>query len=42
MFQEGKMLTFEMGALLRKRYNDFLGPYYEESNSNFEIIVTCL
>ncbi|CAH2104857.1 unnamed protein product [Euphydryas editha] len=26
---EGKLLTFEMGALLRKRYNDFLGPYYE-------------
>ncbi|XP_041973696.1 venom acid phosphatase Acph-1-like isoform X2 [Aricia agestis] len=25
---EGKMLTFEMGALLRKRYIDFLGPYY--------------
>ncbi|KAJ0181702.1 hypothetical protein K1T71_002424 [Dendrolimus kikuchii] len=33
MTNEGKMLTFEMGALLRKRYNDFLGPYYEENNS---------
>lgn len=30
---EGKMLTYEMGALLRKRYNDFLGPYYEQENS---------
>ncbi|KAI5632821.1 venom acid phosphatase Acph-1 isoform X2 [Phthorimaea operculella] len=28
MTNEGKMLTFEMGALLRKRYNDFMGPYY--------------
>ncbi|XP_045534942.1 venom acid phosphatase Acph-1-like [Papilio machaon] len=27
---EGKMATFEMGALLRKRYNEFLGPYYED------------
>ncbi|XP_068621420.1 venom acid phosphatase Acph-1-like isoform X2 [Battus philenor] len=27
---EGKMATFEMGALLRKRYNDFLGPFYED------------
>ncbi|XP_050675488.1 venom acid phosphatase Acph-1-like isoform X2 [Leptidea sinapis] len=26
---EGKMLTYEMSALLRRRYNDFLGPYYE-------------
>lgn len=33
MTNEGKTLTFEMGALLRKRYNDFLGPYYEEENS---------
>ncbi|XP_047545206.1 venom acid phosphatase Acph-1-like isoform X1 [Vanessa atalanta] len=30
---EGKLLTFEMGALLRKRYNDFLGPYYEAEKS---------
>ncbi|XP_072936538.1 uncharacterized protein [Epargyreus clarus] len=34
---EGKMLTYEMGALLRKRYNDFLGPYYEEDKS---IVIT--
>ncbi|KPI93943.1 Venom acid phosphatase Acph-1 [Papilio xuthus] len=27
---EGKMATFEMGALLRKRYNEFMGPYYED------------
>lgn len=27
-FQEGKILTFEMGALLRKRYGEFLGPIY--------------
>ncbi|CAK1603365.1 unnamed protein product [Parnassius mnemosyne] len=27
---EGKMATFEMGALLRKRYNEFLGPYYDD------------
>ncbi|KAM3962713.1 venom acid phosphatase Acph-1 isoform 2-T2 [Aphomia sociella] len=33
MTNEGKMLTFEMGALLRKRYNDFLGPYYEPEHS---------
>lgn len=26
------MLTFEMGALLRKRYNEFLGPYYQSGN----------
>lgn len=26
------MLTFEMGALLRKRYDEFLGPYYESGN----------
>nr|XP_032529812.1 venom acid phosphatase Acph-1-like isoform X2 [Danaus plexippus plexippus] len=30
---EGKLLTYEMGALLRKRYNDFLGPYYEAEKS---------
>ncbi|XP_045511266.1 venom acid phosphatase Acph-1-like isoform X2 [Colias croceus] len=30
---EGKMLTYEMGALLRKRYNNFLGPYYEADKS---------
>ncbi|XP_049875362.1 venom acid phosphatase Acph-1-like isoform X2 [Pectinophora gossypiella] len=30
---EGKMLTFEMGALLRKRYNEFMGPYYEPDTS---------
>ncbi|KAH9640917.1 hypothetical protein HF086_015612 [Spodoptera exigua] len=30
---EGKMLTFEMGALLRKRYDEFLGPYYESEKS---------
>ncbi|XP_050362287.1 venom acid phosphatase Acph-1-like isoform X2 [Nymphalis io] len=30
---EGKLQTFEMGALLRKRYNDFLGPYYEGDKS---------
>ncbi|XP_013200568.1 venom acid phosphatase Acph-1 [Amyelois transitella] len=33
MTNEGKMLTFEMGALLRKRYDQFLGPYYEADNS---------
>lgn len=33
MTNEGKMLTFEMGALLRKRYNNFLGPYYEAENT---------
>ncbi|XP_026757464.2 venom acid phosphatase Acph-1-like isoform X2 [Galleria mellonella] len=33
MTNEGKMLTFEMGALLRKRYNEFLGPYYEPEHS---------
>nr|XP_053625206.1 venom acid phosphatase Acph-1-like isoform X1 [Plodia interpunctella] len=33
MTNEGKMLTFEMGALLRKRYNQFLGPYYEADKS---------
>lgn len=37
MTNEGKMLTFEMGALLRKRYDDFLGPYYESENS---IVIT--
>ncbi|KAL4715212.1 hypothetical protein ACJJTC_012259 [Scirpophaga incertulas] len=29
MTNEGKMLTFEMGALLRKRYDEFLGSYYD-------------
>lgn len=29
LFQEGKELAFEMGVLLRKRYNDFLGLYYQ-------------
>ncbi|KAF9412310.1 hypothetical protein HW555_009148 [Spodoptera exigua] len=33
MTNEGKMLTFEMGALLRKRYDEFLGPYYESEKS---------
>ncbi|XP_063838900.1 venom acid phosphatase Acph-1-like isoform X1 [Ostrinia nubilalis] len=33
MTNEGKMLTFEMGALLRKRYNEFLGPYYDPETS---------
>ncbi|XP_030033092.1 venom acid phosphatase Acph-1 isoform X2 [Manduca sexta] len=33
MTNEGKMLTFEMGALLRKRYDDFLGPYYDAESS---------
>lgn len=33
MTNEGKMLTFEMGALLRKRYNDFLGPLYDAESS---------
>lgn len=33
MTNEGKMLTFEMGALLRKRYDEFLGPYYQSENS---------
>ncbi|XP_048487013.1 venom acid phosphatase Acph-1 isoform X1 [Plutella xylostella] len=33
MTNEGKMLTFEMGALLRKRYNDYLGPYYIPEDS---------
>ncbi|KAI8427625.1 hypothetical protein MSG28_002110 [Choristoneura fumiferana] len=30
---EGKMLTYEMGALLRKRYNDFMGPLYQPESS---------
>ncbi|CAH3835813.1 unnamed protein product [Pieris brassicae] len=30
---EGKMLTYEMGSLLRKRYNDFMGPYYIADNT---------
>ncbi|CAK1549740.1 unnamed protein product [Leptosia nina] len=30
---EGKMLTYEMGALLRNRYNEFLGPYYAADES---------
>lgn len=29
------MLTFEMGALLRKRYDEFLGPYYQNGNLLF-------
>ncbi|KAL0894602.1 hypothetical protein ABMA27_013164 [Loxostege sticticalis] len=33
MTNEGKMLTFEMGALLRKRYNEYLGPYYDPETS---------
>ncbi|CAH2988573.1 unnamed protein product [Chilo suppressalis] len=33
MTNEGKMLTFEMGALLRNRYDAFLGPYYEPESS---------
>ncbi|CAB3249801.1 unnamed protein product [Arctia plantaginis] len=33
MTNEGKMLTFEMGALLRKRYDEFLGPYYQSEDS---------
>lgn len=37
------MLTFEMGALLRKRYDDFLGPYYDagERNNTFYYIFQC-
>ncbi|XP_026738503.1 venom acid phosphatase Acph-1-like isoform X1 [Trichoplusia ni] len=33
MTNEGKMLTFEMGALLRKRYDEFLGPIYQSENN---------
>ncbi|XP_026329960.1 venom acid phosphatase Acph-1-like [Hyposmocoma kahamanoa] len=33
MTNEGKELAFEMGVLLRKRYNDFLGLYYQPETS---------
>lgn len=33
------MATFEMGALLRKRYNEFLGPYYEEGKGLFHYLI---
>lgn len=34
------MLTFEMGALLRKRYNEFLGPYYQSGIYIYGIDIT--
>lgn len=33
------MLTYEMGALLRKRYDEFLGPYYDAGFLVFRLYV---